>query len=160
MRIGTKKRPFYRVVLIDERAKRNGAYLELLGTYNPITNPHEIKLKQDRIDHWVKMGAQQSDGFLRIIGKAKQRPPRKAKKNKQSANSLPSTAQKTEEAPVETSETVTEAKPTENTNEVVETEKIKEAPVTEEQTAEPDNKEGSEVIETPQNDSLKKEEKK
>lgn len=82
MRIGAKKRPFYRIVVVDGRAKRTGAYLELLGTYNPITNPHEIKLKQDRIDHWTKQGAQMSDGFLRIIGKAKQRPPRKAKKAK------------------------------------------------------------------------------
>lgn len=82
MRIGTKKRPFYRVVAVDERNKRTGAYLELLGTYNPLTEPHEIKLKQDRIDFWVKQGAQMSDGFLRIIGKAPQRPPRKPKKEK------------------------------------------------------------------------------
>lgn len=73
-------RPFYRVVVIDERSKRNGAYIELLGTYNPLTEPKDIKLKQDRIDHWVKMGAQKSVGFLRIIGKAPQRLPRKPKK--------------------------------------------------------------------------------
>lgn len=83
MRIGTKKRPFYRVVLVDERAKRTGGYLELLGTYNPLTTPHDIKLKQDRINHWLKQGAQPSDGYLRMIGKAKQRPPRKAKKAKE-----------------------------------------------------------------------------
>lgn len=82
MRIGAKKRPFYRVVVVDERAKRTGGYIELLGTYNPLTNPHEIRLKQDRVDHWIKMGAQMSDGYLRIIGKAKQRPPRKPKKQK------------------------------------------------------------------------------
>lgn len=80
MRIGTKKRPFYRVVVVDERAKRTGAYLELLGTYNPLTEPKDIKLVQDRIDHWIKQGAQMSEGFLRIIGKAPQRPPRKPKK--------------------------------------------------------------------------------
>ena len=108
MRIGAKKRPFYRVVVVDERAKRTGAYLELLGTYNPITNPHEIKLKQDRIDHWTKNGAQMSDGFLRIIGKAKQRPPRKPKKAKepsvvspQSSDNpeKPAEEEKVEEAP-------------------------------------------------------------
>ncbi len=82
MRIGAKKRPFYRVVAVDERKKRTGAYLELLGTYNPLTNPHEIKLKQDRIDYWISRGAQMSDGFLRIIGKAPQKPPRKPKKIK------------------------------------------------------------------------------
>ena len=80
-RIGAKKKPFYRVVVVDERAKRTGSYIELLGTYNPLTEPKEIKLKQDRIDYWVKQGAQLSTGFLRIIGKAPQRPPRKPKKS-------------------------------------------------------------------------------
>lgn len=82
MRIGAKKKPFYRVVVVDERAKRTGAYIELLGTYNPLTEPKDIKLKQDRIDYWVKQGAQPSTGYLRIIGKAPQRPPRKPKKEK------------------------------------------------------------------------------
>lgn len=82
MRIGTKKRPFYRVVVVDERAKRTGGYLELLGTYNPLTEPKDIKLRQDRIDYWTKKGAQPSVGYLRIIGKAPQRPPRKPKKEK------------------------------------------------------------------------------
>lgn len=80
MRIGAKKRPFYRVVAVDERAKRTGGYIELLGTYNPLTEPKDIKLKQDRIDHWIKQGAQPSNGYLRMIGKAPQKPPRKPKK--------------------------------------------------------------------------------
>src|SRR3989344_4962494 len=82
MRIGAKKRPFYRVVAVDERAKRTGGYLELLGTYNPLTEPKDIKLKQDRIDYWIKQGAQMSVAFLRIIGKAPQKSPRKPKKEK------------------------------------------------------------------------------
>jgi len=98
MRIGAKQRPFYRVVVVDERAKRTGGYIELLGTYNPLTTPHDIKLKQDRIDHWVKMGAQLSDGFLRIIGKAPQRPPRKPKKEKKAEQPK---AEETGEKPVE-----------------------------------------------------------
>ena len=85
MRIGAKKRPFYRVVVVDERTKRTGAYIELLGTYNPLTEPKDIQLKQDRIDHWIKQGAQMSEGFLRIIGKAPQHPPRKPKKEKKVA---------------------------------------------------------------------------
>ncbi len=86
MRIGAKKKPFYRVVAVDEQSKRTGAYIELLGTYNPLTEPKDIKLKQDRIDYWIKQGAQMSTGYLRIIGKAPQRPPRKPKKeNKQGA---------------------------------------------------------------------------
>lgn len=99
MRIGAKKRPFYRVVAVDERNKRTGGYLELLGTYNPLTEPHEIKLNQDRIDHWIKQGAQMSDGFLRIIGKAPQILPRKPKKSK-----------KPEETPAPKEEIVEETK--------------------------------------------------
>src|SRR3989344_3961614 len=79
MRIGAKKRPFYRVVVVDERAKRTGGYIESLGTYNPLTTPKDIKLKQDRIDYWIKQGAQMSTGYLRIIGKAPQRRPRNLK---------------------------------------------------------------------------------
>ncbi|OGE62567.1 30S ribosomal protein S16 [Candidatus Daviesbacteria bacterium RIFCSPLOWO2_01_FULL_40_27] len=105
MRIGAKKKPFYRVVVVDERAKRTGAYIELLGTYNPLTEPKDIKLKQDRIDYWVKQGAQLSHGFLRIIGKAPQRPPRKPKKEKKTESSAISdqTSEKTaqKEEPVE-----------------------------------------------------------
>ncbi len=85
MRIGAKKRPFYRVVAVDERKKRTGGYLELLGTYNPLTEPKEVKLDQAKIDAWVKKGAQMSEGFLRVIGKAPQRPPRKPKKEKKEA---------------------------------------------------------------------------
>jgi len=99
MRIGTKKRPFYRVVVVDERAKRTGAYLELLGTYNPLTEPKDIKLKQDRIDHWTKQGAQMSTGFLRIIGKAPQRKPRKPKKEKKSEQATVDSGQEKTEEP-------------------------------------------------------------
>ena len=83
MRIGTNKRPFYRVVAVDERKKRTGAYLELLGTYNPLTEPHEIILNKERIEHWTKQGAVLSDGFLRITKQAPQKPPRKPKKEKE-----------------------------------------------------------------------------
>jgi len=102
MRIGAKKRPFYRVVVVDERNKRTGGYIELLGTYNPLTEPKDIKLKQDRIDYWIKQGAQPSDGYLRMIGKAPQRPPRKPKKEKkveEPAVPAQSTAEQPAEAP-------------------------------------------------------------
>ena len=103
MRIGAKKSPFYRVVVVDERAKRTGAYVELLGTYNPLTEPKDIKLKQDRIDHWIKQGAQPSTGYLRMIGKAPQRPPRKPKKEqKKEVPSTPAEEPKVEEPTVPT----------------------------------------------------------
>lgn len=85
MRIGTKKHPFYRIVAVDERHKRTGGYLELLGTYNPISKPKEIKLDQKKIDEWIKKGAQMSEGFLRIIGKAPKHPPKPPKKQKKEA---------------------------------------------------------------------------
>jgi small subunit ribosomal protein S16 len=99
MRIGTKKKPFYRVVVVDESAKRTGGYVELLGTYNPLTEPKDIKLKQDRIDYWTKQGAQMSDGFLRMIGKAPQRPPRKPKKEKKTKPEVAAAEQQPAEAP-------------------------------------------------------------
>lgn len=105
MRIGAKKRPFYRVVAVDERKKRTGGYLELLGTYNPLTQPKEIKLKQDRIDDWLKKGAQSSEGFLRIIGKAPQRPRRAPKKQKKEA---PTQAPTTPVEPEKSAETIKE----------------------------------------------------
>lgn len=102
LRIGAKKKPFYRVVAVDERTKRNGAYIELLGTYNPLTTPKDIKLKQDRIDCWVKLGAQLSTGYLRVIGKAPQRPPRKPKKaSKESEGQQVNESAKPAETPVE-----------------------------------------------------------
>lgn len=113
-RIGARQRPFYRVVVMDERSKRSGEYIELLGTYNPLTEPKEIKLKQDRIDHWIKQGAQMSDGFLRIIGKAPQRPARKPKKEKKEApaSPAPEAAKKEVEAQVTETETATPAEET------------------------------------------------
>ena len=115
MRIGARKRPFYRVVVVDERAKRNGAYIELVGTYNPLTQPHDIKLKQDRIDHWLKMGAIKSNGFLRILGEAPQRPPRKPKKPARNISQSDAGGEKQapKEAPAEKQEQPTEEAPAE-----------------------------------------------
>lgn len=73
MRIGARKRPFYRIVVVDERAKRNGEYVEQLGTYNPLTQPHEIILDKPKMESWLKKGAQKSDGLLRMLKEAPQR---------------------------------------------------------------------------------------
>ncbi len=129
MRIGAKKRPFYRVVAVDERKKRTGAYLELLGTYNPLTTPHDINLKQDRIDYWIKNGAILSDGYLRITGQAPQRPPRKPKKQKTDKPEIVKPAE-TPAIPIEE----TEAKP----EVAVPSETVTEAPIIEVATETPD----------------------
>src|SRR3989344_4114847 len=127
MRIGTNRRPFYRVVAVDERKKRTGGYLELLGTYNPLTEPKEINLDQAKIDAWMKKGAQPSNGFLRIIGKAPQRPPRKPKKASTEAAA---------EAPVVSEESIKEAPEAEPAQEAAET--LAQAPAPEATTEEKD----------------------
>ena len=57
-RFGAKKKPFYRVVVIEKERARNGRNLEVVGHYNPLTNPAQVVLKHDRIEHWSKKGAQ------------------------------------------------------------------------------------------------------
>ncbi len=67
-RIGKKKHPFYRVVVMDKRRPRNGRTVEVVGTYDPLKKPAEIKLNAERIKHWLSCGAQPSDtvrSFLR-----------------------------------------------------------------------------------------------
>ena len=60
-RFGSKKRPYYRIVSTDGRNKRDGRYIEQIGTYDPMRSPHRVTLKQDRYDYWVSVGAQPSD---------------------------------------------------------------------------------------------------
>jgi len=67
-RIGKKKRPFYRVVVIEKTRPRDGRFVEIVGTYDPLKKPAEVKLKADRIKYWLECGAQPSDtvrSFLR-----------------------------------------------------------------------------------------------
>ncbi|MDL1969903.1 MAG: 30S ribosomal protein S16 [Candidatus Desulfofervidaceae bacterium] len=58
MRMGAKKRPFYRIVAADARAPRDGRFLEIVGFYNPLIDPPEIKVDKDKIEKWVGQGAQ------------------------------------------------------------------------------------------------------
>ena len=60
-RIGKTKKPFYRVVVIDKRRPRNGRFVEIVGTYDPLKSPAEIKLDSERITYWLGLGAQPSD---------------------------------------------------------------------------------------------------
>ena len=59
-RMGAKKRPFYRIVAADSRSPRDGRFIELLGTYNPCTNPAQVNLKEEEILKWLNNGAQPS----------------------------------------------------------------------------------------------------
>ena len=67
MRTGAKKRPSYRVVVKEKQSKRDGAYLENVGTYNPTRNPAEIKLNLERVNYWIEKGAQPTDTVTRLI---------------------------------------------------------------------------------------------
>jgi len=70
-RMGKKKKPFYRIVAADSRAARDGRFIELVGTYDPIAKPHVVECKEDRIMHWLSNGAQPTDtvrGLLRGKG--------------------------------------------------------------------------------------------
>jgi len=66
-RFGAKKKPFYRIVVIEKERARNGRNLEVVGHYNPLTDPAKVDLKRERIDYWTKNGAQLSDTVARLI---------------------------------------------------------------------------------------------
>jgi len=72
-RQGTKKKPFYRVVLLEKSAARNGRSLELLGTYNPVPNPAMIELNTERIAYWVARGAQVSSTIDNLLRRTRER---------------------------------------------------------------------------------------
>lgn len=69
-RMGAKKRPFYRVVVADSRMPRNGRFLEILGTYNPLKEPAEIKIDGEKTLSWLRKGAQPSDTVKNLLKKA------------------------------------------------------------------------------------------
>ena len=68
-RFGAKKKPFYRVVVIEKERARNGRNLEVVGHFNPLSNPAQVLLKHDRLDFWTKNGAQMSDTVKRLVEK-------------------------------------------------------------------------------------------
>lgn len=72
-RHGRKKRPFYWVVAAHSEAPRDGRFLEKLGTYNPLTDPATIDLNMERIDYWLKRGAQPTDTVRSLIKQYKKR---------------------------------------------------------------------------------------
>ena len=69
-RHGRKKRPFYRLVVADSRSPRDGKFIEMIGTYNPLTDPAEGKVNEERAIYWLKVGAQPSDTARSLLRKA------------------------------------------------------------------------------------------
>jgi small subunit ribosomal protein S16 len=66
-RAGSKKRPFFRIVVTDSRAARDSSFVEILGHYNPRTRPALVDIRQERVDYWIGKGAQPSDSVRTLI---------------------------------------------------------------------------------------------
>ncbi len=69
-RAGAKKRPFYQVVVADERSRRDGRYIENMGTYDPTKNPAVLKLNEEKVLAWISKGAQPTDTVKQLLKKA------------------------------------------------------------------------------------------
>ena len=68
-RRGARKQPHYRIVVIEKERARNGRPVEVVGTYNPRTNPASVEMKRDRVEYWVSKGAQMSDRVNKLFSK-------------------------------------------------------------------------------------------
>ncbi len=68
-RVGAKKRPSYRVVVADTRSPRDGAFIEVIGHYNPLTEPETVVIDEERALHWLGHGAQPTDTANRLLSK-------------------------------------------------------------------------------------------
>lgn len=69
-RMGAKKKPFYRIVAADSRYPRDGRFIEELGTYNPLLHPAEVKVDAERVQSWIKNGAQPTETVKALLKKA------------------------------------------------------------------------------------------
>ena len=68
-RVGSKKKPYFRVVVTEARAKRESQFVETLGTYNPRTKPAQVELDKARVTHWLGKGARPSDSVRTLLAK-------------------------------------------------------------------------------------------
>jgi len=68
-RMGSKKRPFYRIVAMDSQTRRDGRALEILGYYNPMLNPPDVKVDMEKVNYWLGQGAQPTDTVKAILKK-------------------------------------------------------------------------------------------
>lgn len=70
-RMGATKKPFYRIVVANNESPRDGRFIEVIGTYNPLTQPETVELKADRAAYWLGVGAKPSDGVIPILRRHK-----------------------------------------------------------------------------------------
>lgn len=69
-RMGAHKKPFYRIIVSDSRARRDGPFIEVIGTYDPKKEPSEIKVDAERAKYWIGQGAQPTDTVKKLLNKA------------------------------------------------------------------------------------------
>ena len=69
-RMGDKKAPFYRIVVADSRVARDAKYIDLIGTYNPVANPEEVKINVEKAQQWIKNGAQPTETVKALLVKS------------------------------------------------------------------------------------------
>ena len=96
-RHGAKKRPFYRVVVADGRMPRDGRYIELVGRYNPVSDPKLIDIDLERVDAWIAQGAQPTNAVSHLIDIARSDAPAPEKKQKLSKKAAAKAAAGSEE---------------------------------------------------------------
>jgi small subunit ribosomal protein S16 len=68
--MGAHKKPFYRIIVADSRARRDGPFIEIIGTYDPKKEPSEIKVDSERAKYWIERGAQPTDTVKKLLQKA------------------------------------------------------------------------------------------
>jgi small subunit ribosomal protein S16 len=68
-RMGRNKKPFYRIVVTDSRKRRDSGWIESIGYYNPVSNPKELKIDEERLNYWLGVGAQMSDKVKKLAKK-------------------------------------------------------------------------------------------
>lgn len=69
-RMGAKRRPSYRIVIADSRSPRDGKFIEIIGLYDPLTDPATIRLNEERAQHWISVGAQPTETVRNILRRA------------------------------------------------------------------------------------------
>jgi small subunit ribosomal protein S16 len=67
--MGAHKKPFYRIIVADSRARRDGPFIEIIGTYDPRKEPSEIKVNSERVNYWIKCGAKPTDTVKKLLQK-------------------------------------------------------------------------------------------
>lgn len=112
-RLGDKRAPFYRIVVADSRVARDAKYIDLIGTYNPLTNPEEIKVDVAKAEKWIANGAQPTTTAKALLKKAGvSEKPKKAKAEKETKSTKKTAATKTTTAKSTASKTTAAKKTT------------------------------------------------